>query len=116
MSSIRPSVAHTFLSSRQISVSDDIFIVPRGSRYDNVIERPMFMPDATFHGYLLAFLSTLLQNQAIYPSLFVTHGSSLPLGNALCGFRHKQDFHCNVQRNTFVVSSNATPFFFMSYH
>lgn len=49
------------------------------------------MPDATFHGYLLAFLSTLLQNQAIYPSLFVTHGSSLPLGNALCGFRHKQD-------------------------
>ena len=48
-------MAHTFLSSRQISVSDDIFIVLQGSRNDNVIERPMFCPDSTFRGFLPDF-------------------------------------------------------------
>ena len=43
------------LSLRPISVSDDIFIVPQGSRNDNVIEKPMFIPDATFRGFSLAF-------------------------------------------------------------
>ena len=37
----------TPLSSRPISVSNDIFIVLQGSQNDNVIERPMFIPDAT---------------------------------------------------------------------
>ena len=45
----------TALSSRPISVSDDIFIVLQGSQNDNVIERPMFMPDVTFLGFLPDF-------------------------------------------------------------
>ena len=48
-------MSSTFLSSRPISVSDDIFIVLQGSQNDIVIERPMFMPDVTFLGFSLAF-------------------------------------------------------------
>ena len=48
-------MSSTPLSSRPISASDDIFIVPQGSKNDNVIERPMFIPDATFLGFLLHF-------------------------------------------------------------
>ena len=48
-------MSSTLLSSRPISVSDDIFIVLQGSQNDNVIERPMFMPDATSGEFLLDF-------------------------------------------------------------
>lgn len=48
-------MSRTPLSSRPISVSDDIFIVLQSSQNDIVIERPMFMPDATFLGFSLAF-------------------------------------------------------------
>lgn len=48
-------MSSTLLSSRPISVSNDIFIVLRDPQNDNVIERPMFMPDATSGGFLLDF-------------------------------------------------------------
>lgn len=48
-------MSSTLLSSRPISVSDDIFIVLQGSQNDNVIERPMFIPDATSSGFLPNF-------------------------------------------------------------
>ena len=48
-------MSSTFLSSRPISAPDDIFIVLQGSQNDIVIERPMFMPDVTFLGFLLYF-------------------------------------------------------------
>ena len=48
-------MSSTLLSPRLISVSDDIFIVLQGSQNDNVIERPMFMPDVTFLGFSLVF-------------------------------------------------------------
>src|SRR5699024_7762546 len=48
-------MSSTFLSSRPISAPDDIFIVLQDSRNDNVIERPMFMPDATFLGLSSGF-------------------------------------------------------------
>ena len=48
-------MSSTPLSSRSISVSNDIFIVLQGSQNDNVIERPMFIPDATSSGFLLDF-------------------------------------------------------------
>ena len=44
-------MSSTLLSSRPISVSDDVLIVLQGSQNDNVIERPMFMPDVTFLGF-----------------------------------------------------------------
>ena len=46
---------NTLLSSRPISVSDDIFIVLRDPQNDIVIESPIFMPDATSGGFLLDF-------------------------------------------------------------
>ena len=144
-------MSSTFLSSRPISVSDDVLIVLRDPQNDIVIERPMFMPDATSGGFLLDFclycykiklfshhflpliavvcpsstpsvlsginriqrwsqskplylvfaaLSMSIYSvwtqeqrcQAIYPSLFATHGSGLPLRNSLSAFRHKQTF------------------------
>ena len=55
VASFLPPVAHTFLSSRPISAPDDIFIILQGSKNDNVIERPMFMPGVTFLGFSLVF-------------------------------------------------------------
>jgi hypothetical protein len=49
-------MSRTPLSSRPISVSDDIFIVLQGSQNDNVIERPMFMPDATSGEFFSIFV------------------------------------------------------------
>lgn len=51
-------------------------------------------------------MSVSLQNQAIQPSLFVTHGSSLPLGNALCGLWHKQDSKPALRITQYVVVCN----------
>ena len=48
-------------------------------------------------------MSILLQNQAIFPSLFATHGSRLPLGNPLGAFRHKQDSTLDIQITQYVV-------------
>lgn len=48
-------ISSTALSSRPISVSDDVLIVPQGSQNDIVIERPMFMTDATSGGFLPYF-------------------------------------------------------------
>ena len=48
-------MSSTLLSSRPISVSDDIFIVPQGPQNDIVIESPMFIPDVTSGGFLLDF-------------------------------------------------------------
>ena len=67
----------TALSSRPISVSDDIFIVLQGSQNDIVIERPMFMPDATSGGFLLDFC---LYRYKIKP--FIHH--FLPLIAVVC--------------------------------
>ena len=97
-------MSSTRLSSRPISVSDDIFIVLQGSQNDNVIERPMFMPDVTFRGFFACFLSISLQNQAVKPLLFATHGGSLPLADALCGLWHKQDSNSGLKitKNVFI--------------
>lgn len=65
------------LSSRPISVSNDIFIVPQGPQNDIVIERPMFMPDATSGGFLLDFC---LYRYKIKP--FIHH--FLPLMAVVC--------------------------------
>lgn len=46
-----------------------------------------------------------LQNQAIYPSLFATHGRGLPLGNALGTFRHKQDSTLVAEQATIFSTS-----------
>ena len=89
------------LSSRPISVPDDIFIAPNCTENDNVIEIPMFIPDATSGGFFARILSILLQNQAVYPSLFATHGSRLPFADALCGLWHKQDESQNKSKNLF---------------
>lgn len=48
-------MSSTFLSSRPISVSDDVLIVLQGSQNDIVIERLMFMPDAASGEFFLDF-------------------------------------------------------------
>ena len=70
-------MSSTPLSSRPISVSNDIFIVLQGSQNDNVIERPMFIPDATSSGFLLDFC---LYRHKIKPF----HYHFLPLMAVVC--------------------------------
>ena len=75
-------MSSTFLSSRPISVSDDIFIVLQGSQNDNVIERPMFMPDATFRGFSSSFClycnKTRLYIHQFLPLMAVVCSSETP--------------------------------------
>lgn len=72
----------TPLSSRPISVSDDIFIVLQGSQNDIVIERPMFMPDATFRGFSSSFClycnKTRLYIHQFFPLMAVVCPSETP--------------------------------------